>query len=196
MMLVHLGLTKQAGEIHNAWLKTLEDGIHTYDIFKEGVSKQKVGTQEFAEAVITRLGQKPTIFKEIVYTKPKALNFSDVSHAETTKKETVGVDIFVEHFGEAEELGKKMQAQNTDHLKLKMIANRGSIVWPTKHPETSCIDSWRCRYVGPNKGASITHEQIVTLLSKLAKERIDFIHTENLCTFNGVAGYTLTQDEQ
>jgi isocitrate dehydrogenase len=28
-------------KVQNAWLKTLEDGIHTYDIFKEGVSKRK-----------------------------------------------------------------------------------------------------------------------------------------------------------
>ena len=47
------------GSVHNAWLRTIEDGMHTYDIYKEGTSKQKVGTKEFAEAVAARVGQKP-----------------------------------------------------------------------------------------------------------------------------------------
>src|SRR4029453_17340310 len=29
MMLVHLGLTDTAGEVHNAWLRPIEDGVHT-----------------------------------------------------------------------------------------------------------------------------------------------------------------------
>ncbi len=41
MMLVHLGQIEAADRVHNAWLKTLEDGVHTYDIYKEGVSKEK-----------------------------------------------------------------------------------------------------------------------------------------------------------
>ena len=61
MMLNHIGQTDVAEKVQNAWLKTLEDGIHTYDIFKEGTSKQKVGTKEFAQAVIANLGKKPTI---------------------------------------------------------------------------------------------------------------------------------------
>src|SRR6476620_8065162 len=63
MMLVHLGLTDTAEQVHNAWLRTIEDGIHTYDIYDEKVSKQKVGTKEFAEAVAERLGQTPQILK-------------------------------------------------------------------------------------------------------------------------------------
>jgi isocitrate dehydrogenase len=63
MMLVHVGLTEHAERVHNGWLRTIEDGIHTYDIYDEKVSKQKVGTKEFAEAVVERLGQMPQILK-------------------------------------------------------------------------------------------------------------------------------------
>src|SRR6478672_9252092 len=59
MMLVHVGLTDHAERVHNAWLRTIEDGIHTYDIYEDGKSKQKVGTKEFAQAVVERLGKKP-----------------------------------------------------------------------------------------------------------------------------------------
>src|SRR5947209_7251382 len=59
LMLLYLELPAVAERIHNAWSRTIEEGIHTYDIFKEGVSTLKVGTQEFAEAVIKNLGKKP-----------------------------------------------------------------------------------------------------------------------------------------
>src|SRR5256886_13663074 len=67
MMLVHIGETSVAERVHNAWLRTIEDGIHTYDIYEEGHSKQKVGTKEFAEAVAQRVGQRPETLKTANY---------------------------------------------------------------------------------------------------------------------------------
>src|SRR6266545_3806924 len=55
MMLVHIGQPEVAGRVHNAWLKTIEDVIHTYDVYTEGTSAAKVGTREFAQAVVERL---------------------------------------------------------------------------------------------------------------------------------------------
>ena len=60
LMLSHIGQNEVADKIQNAWLKTIEDGVHTVDIFDEEISKEKVGTKEFAQAVIARLGQLPT----------------------------------------------------------------------------------------------------------------------------------------
>src|SRR5690348_3639654 len=68
MMLVHIDQPDVATSVHNAWLRTIEDGIHTYDIYKEGVSKQKVGTKEFSDAVIARLGKQPHMLKAVAYT--------------------------------------------------------------------------------------------------------------------------------
>src|SRR5436853_1145858 len=67
MMLVHIDQPDVATHVHNAWLCTIEEGIHTYDIFVEGISKQRVGTKEFAQAVIERLGQRPEKLKEVAY---------------------------------------------------------------------------------------------------------------------------------
>src|SRR5690242_7918527 len=67
MMLVHIGLTQAAERVHNAWLRTIEDGVHTYDIFDDSVSKQKVGTKEFGKAVVERLGKKPNTLKAVAY---------------------------------------------------------------------------------------------------------------------------------
>src|SRR5213076_338356 len=67
MMLVHIGQAAMAERVHNAWLRTIEDGVHTYDIFDESVSKQKVGTKEFAQAVVQRLAKTPHTLKTVTY---------------------------------------------------------------------------------------------------------------------------------
>jgi isocitrate dehydrogenase len=41
MMLVHIGQAGIAAKIHNAWLCTIEAGIHTGDIYKDDVSKKR-----------------------------------------------------------------------------------------------------------------------------------------------------------
>ena len=51
-MLIHINQPDIATLIENAWLKTLEDGMHTADIYSPSHSKEKVGTQAFAQAVI------------------------------------------------------------------------------------------------------------------------------------------------
>ena len=43
MMLNHIGQTEIAEKVQNAWLKTLEDGIHTYDILKRELVNKKLG---------------------------------------------------------------------------------------------------------------------------------------------------------
>src|SRR6476660_1710484 len=97
MMLVHIGETAVAERVHNAWLRTIEDGIHTYDIFDEGVSKQKVGTKEFAEAVIARLGQTPQILKVRKYGKGEDAVARAVGESKKAPaKELVGVDVFLD----------------------------------------------------------------------------------------------------
>src|SRR5918993_4263218 len=100
MMLVHTGQTDVAELAHNAWLRTMEDGIHTYDIYKEGVSKEKVGTREFAEAVVARIGQKPETLKAVTYKAGEggqAASAGGASRASAAeKKETVGVDVYLE----------------------------------------------------------------------------------------------------
>ena len=59
MVLIHIGQAEVANRIQNAWLKTLEEGVHTADIYDPGRSTKKVGTSEFTEAVIDRLGEEP-----------------------------------------------------------------------------------------------------------------------------------------
>ncbi len=196
-MLVHINQPDVAANFHNAWLKTMEDGIHTYDIYKEGVSKQKVGTQEFADAVIERLGQKPSTLKAVSYqAKPEATGEAKKTYTPTVpaKKETVGVDVFLHAATpvDVEALASKLQAASLPNLPLKLISNRGQKVWPNGFAETFHTDHWRCRF--ENKDwQPISHQDITTLLANVAAQGLDFIKTENLCTFDGVQGWTAAQ---
>jgi isocitrate dehydrogenase len=198
MMLVHIGLSEHAERVHNAWLRTIEDGVHTYDIYDEHVSKQKVGTKEFADAVIARLGQVPQILKPAKYQQAAGGNpaGSGATAAKTTpKKELVGVDVFLDWTkGSSNDLGEGLSKVNDDGLKLTLISNRGVAVWPSGHAETFCSDHWRCRFMseGSETAAPL---QIVSLLGRIANAGYDAIKTENLYTFDGQIGFSLSQGE-
>src|SRR5215217_6956745 len=176
MMLVHVGLIEHAERVHNAWLRTIEDGIHTYDIYDEKVSKQKVGTKEFAEAVVERLGQTPQILKARKYSKGDESHASVTSGKQAPKKELVGVDVFLDWTrGSANDLGDAISRVNGDGVKLTMISNRGVKVWPGGHTETFCSDHWRCRYLTETNGGKVAHAQVVSLLGRIADAGYDFI---------------------
>src|SRR5216110_1169834 len=125
MMLVHIGETTIAERVHNAWLRTIEDGIHTYDIYDEGSSKQKVGTKEFAQAVVDHLGKKPHTLRAVSYKQEDvtaAFNGETiVKERSDTKKELVGVDVFLDWLkGSPDSLGKAISAIAGNDLKLVM----------------------------------------------------------------------------
>jgi isocitrate dehydrogenase len=196
MMLVHIGQHEIASRVHNAWLRTLEDGIHTYDIYAEGTSKEKVGTREFAQAVVARLGQKPEKLKEVTY---KAAPAQTVEAAVESKprqqKELVGADIFVDWVaGTANDLGDALSKIVPEDVKLVMISNRGTKVWPDGFPDTLTCDTWRCRFMSRDNSA-FTHEHIIDLLERVQSAGFDFVKFESLCNFDGQPGYSLGQGQ-
>lgn len=195
MMLNHIGQSDVAEKVHNAWLKTLEDGIHTYDIFKEGTSKQKVGTQEFADAVILNLGQKPTLLQSVSYATNSTLVLPKYKRKPAAQKDLVGVDLFVHWAGtDANLLAEKIKKIETNDAALTMITNRGIKVWPEGFEETFCTDHWRCRFKS-NDGQLLEKTSIIQLLNNALLENIDTIKTENLYAFDGKAAFSLGQGQ-
>jgi isocitrate dehydrogenase len=190
-MLVHIGQAEAAERIHKAWLKTMEDGIHTYDIYEEGKSKQKVGTKEFAQAVVARLGQKPHKLKAAEYSTTPMKPIRP-SARPAPKTELAGVDVYVEWPSKkAPELAAVIGKASRDGLKLEMIANRGVKVWPDGSPETFCTDGFRCRFLGD----APTLKQIVALQQRIAALGLQITMTVNLRNFDGKAGFTLAQGQ-
>ncbi|MBK8492890.1 MAG: NADP-dependent isocitrate dehydrogenase [Saprospirales bacterium] len=195
MMLNHIGQTEVAERVQNAWLKTIEDGIHTFDIYKEGTSKQKVGTREFAQAVIANLGQSPAQLKAVSYPKSNGFTLPKYQRKPAAKKELVGVDLFV-HWNDRDpnELARVLQQIEDETLKLTMITNRGIKVWPEGFEETFCTDHWRCRFE-PSNSNGVDKQHIVQLLSQAIGKNIDTIKTENLYVFDGKPAFSLGQGQ-
>ncbi|MBX7240951.1 MAG: NADP-dependent isocitrate dehydrogenase [Bacteroidia bacterium] len=189
-MLLHIQQSDVAEKIRNAWLKTLEDGIHTGDIYTEANSKQKVGTKEFADAIIERLGQKPAILKAVSYPpNQKGLNIK-VTPQPASVKTLIGTDIFLDwKNGTANELGKIVEAIKTPTLSLEVITNRGTKTYPDGNPETYCTDHWRCRYLSQNE-STISNSDVIALLNEFDKSGLDVIKTENLYKFNDKKSYS------
>ncbi|MGB5243702.1 MAG: NADP-dependent isocitrate dehydrogenase [Lutimonas sp.] len=195
LMLNHIGQTQVAQKVQNAWLKTIEEGIHTYDIYNEEISTQKVGTKEFAQAVIGNLGKKPSQLKAVEYKEGEPLNLPKFVRKPAKTKELLGVDVFVHWSGDnPDKLASKLQKLNSETVELIMITNRGIKVWPEGFKETFCTDHWRCRFQNKN-GNMIDKSEIVKLLGKAIDLNIDTIKTENLYAFEGKHSFSLGQGQ-
>lgn len=195
MMLQHIGQNEVAEKIQNAWLKTIEDGIHTYDIYVEGVSTQKVGTKAFAAAIIERLGQLPTVLKAVTYGSAKPMQLPKYQRPTPKVKTLHGVDLFVHWAGDQpDELAKKVNLLSDTDVKLSMITNRGIKVWPEGFSETFCTDHWRCRFKTVD-GSTLTKTKIIQLLQKANVLELDIIKTENLYHFDGEPAFSLGQGQ-
>ncbi|MCB1180655.1 MAG: NADP-dependent isocitrate dehydrogenase [Chlamydiia bacterium] len=189
LMLVHIHQTEAATRIHNAWLKTIEDGIHTKDIYCEGMSQKKVGTQDFTDAVASRLGKHPVQLKTVDYAGHQ--NAIIPSHIGSTlissKKELVGVDITLQSYDPIEKIVLHCKAAETPSLKLEKIFNRGTVVWPEEASEIQCVDQYRCRFFG-NK--VVKGETIASLMHRFATGGCDVVKLDNLYTFDGNRGFS------
>jgi isocitrate dehydrogenase len=192
-MLVHIGQGDVATKVHNAWLKTLEDGIHTYDIFEEGVSKRKVGTSDFAKAVIERIGQVPETLPAVSYQAGETIDVK-VGQTPAAVKQQVGVDVFLHERDIAPDDLASRLCQVAGDMKLNMISNRGQMVWPSGAAETLCTDHWRCRFFGVD-GGPVSAKAVVRLQDRLVDAGMNPIKTEGLFTFDGEAGYTKGQGQ-
>jgi len=196
LMLVHIGQPDAAARIKNAWLSTLEDGIHTADIHDARVSERKVGTAEFATAVIERLGQVPDRLRPARFgaASKEPMVPLMVRNPHPSRKVLVGIDVFFNWRGtRPEELAGLLQPLGTERLQLAIITNRGMKVWPGGFPETFRTDHWRGRFM--SQGVTPDHHDIVTLLGRAAAAGMDFIKTEHLYEFDGKPGYSLGQGQ-
>ncbi|MBX3706980.1 MAG: NADP-dependent isocitrate dehydrogenase [Pseudomonadales bacterium] len=193
-MLAHLGEGDIAELIHDAWLRTIEDGVHTADVYQSATSVRRAGTDTFADAVIERLGERPRALRPSAYPRHRLALFDPVERA-PARKCPVGVDVFVHARTTPEQLAGRLCGAGAREFRLQMITNRGVQVWPAGLPETLCTDHWRCRFVLQNPGNRKFHDQVLGLLHALSQAGIEWIKTEQLYTFDEEPGYSLAQGQ-
>jgi isocitrate dehydrogenase len=202
MMLIHLGQNDVATTIHNAWLRTIEDGIHTADIYNESISKKRVGTDEFAAAVIERLGEKPQQFEAVDYTttdnNDQQPSFSLTEAAsQDSQKALVGVEVSLAWTGEdVDTLAAKInEATEATTLKLQLISSRGLKVWPKSEFDFTYTDYWQGRFIAEGENKAVLQKAITELLDALDDHKLRYTKAESLYTYDGQLGFSLAQGE-
>jgi isocitrate dehydrogenase len=193
-MLVHIGQGDVATLAHNAWMRTIEDGIHTHDIHDPAHSTEKAGTSAFADAVIARLGAAPERLRPAAYPAISDPIRIEVATRAPQAKQLVGIDAFIEFRGTPDDLALRLE-QHAGDLRLGMISNRGQKVYPGGAAETLCSDHWRCRFQSPEDDGPVTTEQTIALLARLATAGLPFVKTEGLFSFDGSPGYSVGQGQ-
>jgi isocitrate dehydrogenase len=193
MMLRHLGEFAAARTIENALLVTLERGFYTRDVRVEG----SLGTRKFADTIIEHFGLAPTSWKVREHKPlvvPDLLSIPDFVQAE--QRRTVGVDVFIESALIPQELGTSLEwIAAPSSLRLKMISNRGTKVYPATGASTDYVDHWRCRFVLPEDHVeSLADREIHELLERIGGV-YRWMHVEKLNEFDHTAGFTRAQGE-
>ncbi|MFO7778576.1 MAG: NADP-dependent isocitrate dehydrogenase [Nitriliruptoraceae bacterium] len=195
-MLVHIGQGQVAETIKNAWLATLESGLHTADIYREGLSRAEVGTEGFSRAIVDRLGERPKQLAPVDY-QQGGVAVRSASPAAPKVKELVGVDVFLDWSEDGRDpdvLGARLEEAAVAGWQLKMITNRGVKVYPEGLSETFHTDHWRCRFVRAD-GVASGFGEVIGLLTALHDRGLEVIKTEHLYTFDGERAYSLGQGE-
>jgi isocitrate dehydrogenase len=192
-LLVHVGQGGTAATVHDAWLRTLEDGVHTADVHDPATSSALVGTRAFADAVIARLGEGPRTLRPVAYGDQRPIRV-EVAPRPRQRKEQVGVDVFLDLPGaDPERLGTRLGALAGSGLRLDMITNRGQRTWPGGVPETLQVDHHRCRFVSTD--GAVTTAEVLALLGRLDADGMPFVKTEGLFTFDGEEGFSRGQGQ-
>jgi len=199
-LLVHINQPLAAATIENAWLKTLEDGIHTADIYSAERSQKKVNTDEFAEAVIERLSQKPTHFKPVEYSPDVQAKIECYGERKSIQEQKilVGVDVSLDNAQEAIQNIAQKAASYQGPLKLAVISSRGLKIWPNSAVDAPDTHQCTCRFqssLNVKELSAIPYNDVIQLVQHLEHVGLDIVKTENLYLFDGKLGFSLMQGQ-
>ncbi|MGI9197829.1 MAG: NADP-dependent isocitrate dehydrogenase [Candidatus Nanopelagicales bacterium] len=190
MMLRHLEQFEAADTLEQAVFRTLEDGIHTQDVR----DADPVGTAAFVDAVEARIGQRSSLSSRPYRALKLPVVTREEARSEPGSRTKVGVDVFIESADSPERVAEKLGAaiRGTPYS-LKMISNRGTVVWPPTGGSTGCVDHFRCRFV-ISDSAAWHADSVLGLLERIGKD-FRWMHVEKLEIVDGEPGFTRAQGE-
>lgn len=197
-MLMHVGLTENAGIIENALLYTLESGVHTGDFGDK--SKASVNTTAFADAIISNFGKQPAHNPKPVFpNKPgtptpfKLQQNAMMESVEIGNEDIVGVDLFIESNEQPQAIATKCERHGGVKFKLVNISNRGTQVWPTGSVYTNLVNLYNVRFESLD-GLPLTQQDILGLYISLSGN-FKICSSELLNKWGDKKGYSLAQGQ-
>jgi isocitrate dehydrogenase len=112
-----------------------------------------------------------------------------------TTRKSVGVDVFIESAEPPEQIGAQIESLvGSTPVRLKMISNRGTRVYPLTGGMTDCVDHWRCRFVLRDPASSLEDDATLALLTTIGA-RYRWMHVERLEEHDGALAYSRAQGE-
>ncbi|KAJ3405761.1 hypothetical protein HDV05_006354 [Chytridiales sp. JEL 0842] len=199
MMLRYLGLSERAQMIQQGLEAALAAGERTKDLVPLP-GKQPLKTDQFADAIIRHM--PPAATQEMVavnwtYEAPEkpAHNVQRITPRSKEIEKNVGMDIFVDSDLLPHKLAETLQKSLPDDLKLTMLSNRGTQVWPTGSLFTELVNHYRCRIeqkVETTDGKS--NDELLGLAAKIAKD-VRICSIEMLLKIGDKKGYSLAQGQ-
>ena len=193
MMLKHLGEFEAAETLEHAVFSTLHDGVLTGDVvgYDNGAS-----TSTYTKAIIANLGSRVDDY-HIRQVKPIQIPVPNLNPVTVVpnERQLVGTDIFVETAQYPDELGPNIERLvQGSALKLKMISNRGTKVYPDGNANIDVVDQYRCRFIRRDDNETITNATVRDLMERIEAE-YSWCHVELLQYFDGEPSFTKAQGE-
>ncbi|UTO55780.1 isocitrate dehydrogenase [Neoehrlichia mikurensis] len=188
-MLIHLKKFDKAEIIYNALLKTLEDGIHTSDIYNAKISTTKASTKEFTKAIVNNLGANPTQLQKLSLPKELSQETYCYDVTQKSKKTLVGVDITIDYNQtNIKDIAESLSTLNSV-LQLILIHSKGLELWPNLPYYITYLDQISCRFYIKDKKENIDNNDIYNLLLSITQKEINVIKTENLYFYDDNPGF-------
>lgn len=193
MMLRRLGEGDAADVIEQAVVHTLRSGTRTADM--AGTTKA-ASTTEYTDEVIANLGKGVPTRSHREYrplkVPPRTVEVQSVT---VSTRRVVGVDVFVESTLMPADLGGRLEADSHEsQLRLLMISNRGTLVYPGNGAPVGLVDHYRCRFVGRDPAAEIGDDAILELLRRVGSNH-RWMHIEKLQQFEGSDAFSKSQGQ-
>lgn len=197
-MLRHLGYMKNAAEIENSLLYTLESGVHTGDFGDR--STTSLNTTEFADTIIRNFGKAPKVNARpllpnmpVTPTVFKLEKNPMLISKEMEEEKIIGVDMFIESAEQPGMIAQKCLRHAGVKFKLISISNRGTQVWPTGSVFTNLVNQYNCRFESLD-GSLLNQQDIIGLYVSLSAD-FKICSLELLNMWGDKKAYSLAQGQ-
>lgn len=196
MMLRHLGESEAATLIEDAVAYTLEEGkARTRDVVGD---TGYAGTRAYTETILANFGKAPRTAKTTKQLSLRLPKFGpETGEVRLKERAVLGFDLFVESDGTPDALAAELDRCFTGlPLKLKMISNRGTQVFPATGGSTDLVDHYRCRILYTQEAKDdLPGPVIADLMRTLEARSVRWMQIEKLGRFDGKDGFTRAQGE-
>lgn len=196
LMLRYMGEFAAATAVENALYVTMEEGkVKTGDVVGYDSGKA-CKTTEYTDEIIRNLGRTSGKFRarEVKPIKMPATPH-DLGLVTPKTRRVVGMDVFIEDARHPRDIGPGVEELLAGSpLKLKMMSNRGTQVYPDKGTIIDCTDQHRCRLILRDAAGSLSDADALAAIQQIAT-KYRWAHVEKLQEFDGQPAFTKAQGE-